>query len=71
VPISNKSLSYDQAKEYAEIIRQAYDGVLPAIGINPHSIIPKDKKLSSGKDIKSIFPLTFSTMKTHTVEEEP
>jgi len=41
----------------------AYDNKIAGVPINQYSKIPKDKKLSSGKEIKSIFPLQLSTIK--------
>jgi len=41
------------------------------MGKNPYVKLTKDKKLSSGKDINSIFPLTISSIKPPVVETDP
>lgn len=52
-------------------MRNAYDGKLKSIEKNPFAKVPKDKKLTSGKEVNSIFPLTLVQIKPPQVDADP
>jgi len=58
--INKGILDFETANKVAEIVRNAYDGKLKSIEKNPFAKVPKDKKLASGKEVNSIFPLTLT-----------
>lgn len=58
--INKHSLDFATAEKYASIVWDSYDGKLKSIQKNPFAKVPKDKKLSSGKEVNSIFPLSLT-----------
>lgn len=66
-----KLMSKEEMKEVANIFHQAYEGKLDHIPINPHSKIDESKKLSEGKELKSIFPLSLNQINPPKVNNDP
>ena len=69
-------MRYERALELVSLLQQALEGKLPKIPINPYSRIVDDKgkeekKLSNGKIVSSLFPLTLAPNEANPPKPSP